>query len=206
MKTMLFFAVIAAALLGIALLMRKRTPTATHATSQPATLDTVTAAQAIAHLADAAAMARATADPTDEEWFPVSITGMGGGYTYETAASAARRYTGINTGTSAALVTRLRRIVAVNTKAAALLRADPAAAANLGLADQGGKLYTQLPLTATDQDVTEFEIQVAEETDAYLHPPSTSLGFLGTGLNMIGSLFDDPRLGSQTQGLVSLST
>ena len=202
MKTTMVALLIAiAALVGIALIVRKRTTTTT-TTAKPAgtgaTPTTNASGQVISALnwldagdaaADAAALARMQADPTDKEWFHVmdAYGNPTGNVTYETwaqaTAGASAAATNINTDNAA----RLAQIVALN-KLSAQVGMQP------------------LATTATDQQVATYRAQYLNNSNLADNQSSTSLGWLGAGLNAIGSAIGAPKLGTAIQGAASLST
>ena len=197
MKTMVALLIAIAALVGIALLVRKRIttttttakPTGTSATPLNASGEVISALNWLDTSDNAAALARMQADPTDKEWFHVrdAYGNPTGNVTYETwaqaTAGASAAATNINTDNAA----RLAQIVALN-KLSAQVGMQP------------------LATTATDQQVATYRAQYLNNSNLADNQSSTSLGWLGAGLNAIGSAIGAPKLGTAIQGAASLST
>ena len=201
MKTTMVALLIAiAALVGIALLVRKRiTTTTTATTAKPtgtgsapvknASGENITALNWLDTSDNAAALARMQADPSDQEWFDV-IDAYGnptGNITLETLAQATAGASAAATKVNTDNAARLAQIVAVN-KLSAQVGMQP------------------LATTATDQQVATYRAQYLNNSNLPSNQSTTSLGWLGAGLNAIGSAIGVPKLGTAIQGAASLST
>jgi predicted hotdog family 3-hydroxylacyl-ACP dehydratase len=201
MKTTMVALLIAiAALVGIALLVRKRiTTTTTATTAKPtgtgsapvkhASGENITALNWLDTSDNAAALARMQADPSDQEWFDV-IDAYGnptGNITLETLAQATAGASAAATKVNTDNAARLAQIVALN-KLSAQVGMQP------------------LATTATDQQVATYRAQYLNNSNLPSNQSTTSLGWLGAGLNAIGSAIGVPKLGTAIQGAASLST
>jgi hypothetical protein len=201
MKTTMVALLIAiAALVGIALLVRKRiTTTTTATTAKPtgtgsapvknASGENITALNWLDTSDNAAALARMQADPSDQEWFHVMDANGNptGNVTYETLAQATAGASAAATKVNTDNAARLAQIVALN-KLSAQVGMQP------------------LATTATDQQVATYRAQYLNNSNLPSNQSTTSLGWLGAGLNAIGSAIGVPKLGTAIQGAASLST
>jgi hypothetical protein len=199
MKIMVVLLVAIAALVGIALIMRKRTVTTTVTAKPPGSAPVVTNAsgQEVSALnwltgtdsERAAALARMQADPTDQEWFHVmDIRGNPtGNVTYETLAQATAGASAAATKIVTDNAARLAEIAALN-KLSAVIGMQP------------------LAMTAMGDQIATYRAEYLNSPNLPSNRSSTSLGWLGGGLNAIGSAFGAPKLGAAIQGVASLST
>jgi hypothetical protein len=199
MKIMVVSLVAIAALVGIALIMRKRTVTTTVTAKPPGSAPVVTNAsgQEVSALnwltgtdsERAAALARMQADPTDQEWFHVmDIRGNPtGNVTYETLAQATAGASAAATKIVTDNAARLAEIAALN-KLSAVIGMQP------------------LAMTAMGDQIATYRAEYLNSPNLPSNRSSTSLGWLGGGLNAIGSAFGAPKLGTAIQGVASLST
>jgi hypothetical protein len=198
MKIMVVLLVAIAALVGIALIMRKRTVTTTVTAKPPGSAPVTNASgQEVSALnwltgtdsERAAALARMQADPTDQEWFHVmDIRGNPtGNVTYETLAQATAGASAAATKIVTDNAARLAEIAALN-KLSAVIGMQP------------------LAMTAMGDQIATYRAEYLNSPNLPSNRSSTSLGWLGGGLNAIGSAFGAPKLGAAIQGVASLST
>ena len=211
MKTMVTLLVALAALVGIALIVRKRTTTTTTTTKPTGTGATPTgtgatptgtgatptvnaSGEVISALNwldtsdNAAALARMQADPTDTEWFDVldAYGNPTGNLALETLAQATAGASAAATKVNTDNAARLAQIVALN-KLSAQVGMQP------------------LATTATDQQVDAYRASYLNNSKLPSNQSTTSLGWLGAGLNAIGSALGAPKLGSAIQSTAGLS-
>ena len=207
MKTMVALFVAIAAILGIALMVRKRTTTTTATgTTPPTTTPPGTtppapvvnaSGQVISALnwltgtesEKAAALARMQADPTDKEWFAVmdSLGNPTGNITYETWADATKGASAAVTTVTTNNATRLAEIAEWNKKGA-----------TVGIGP--------LPMTATTVDIAEYSAEYANNPNNPANKDDNSLGLFGTLLNTVGTSVGLGRVGSDITGVAALST
>lgn len=189
-----------AALVGIALIIRKRTATTTATAKPPGTKSapvTNASGQEISALnwltgtdsERAAALARMQADPTDQEWFHATdVRGNPtGNITYETLAQATAGASAAVTKIVTDNAARLAEIAALN-KLSAVIGMQP------------------LAMTAMGDQIATYRAEYLNNPNLPGNRSSTSLGWLGAGLNAIGSAIGVPKLGTAIQGVASLST
>jgi hypothetical protein len=129
------------------------------------------------------------ADPTDQEWFHVmDIRGNPtGNVTYETLAQATAGASAAATKIVTDNAARLAEIAALN-KLSAVIGMQP------------------LAMTAMGDQIATYRAEYLNNPNLPSNRSSTSLGWLGAGLDAIGSAFGAPKLGTAIQGVASLST
>ena len=186
-----------AAILGIALMVRKRTTTTTATGTTPPAPVVNASGQVISALnwltgtesEKAAALARMQADPTDKEWFAVmdSLGNPTGNITLETWADATK-------GASAAVTT----LASNNAARVATIQSLNKLSAAIGMAP--------LPMTATESDVSAYRAQYLNNPNLPSNKSNLSLGLFGTLLNTVGTSVGLGKVGSDITGVAALST